>query len=235
MISNLGSFIEEKASSLPNEIDLAGFLSLAFLIASHDSLAISIPALNLWTKILRSETLGQVEAVQPFTPRLLELATTRLIRVHISSLANIPVTDVMRYILQYESMAEDSTNPSVVFLNEDLDTIPERHAFLGNYRRFCSSIVESITRRRPFEAFPFIISNVDNTLSSLYSNEPPFACKSRHSTAHIITHGEAVVEQYKKNSMPFLHVDAQFSVVEAALKGYMKWADANALEPVPVS
>ncbi|KAF8539445.1 armadillo-type protein [Trichophaea hybrida] len=198
MISNLGSFIEDKASSLPNEIDLPGFLGLAFLIASHDSLAISIPALNLWTKILRSEILGQVEAVQPFTPQLLELATTRLIR--------------------YESMDEDSTNPSVIFLNEDLDTIPERHAFLGNYRRFCSSIVESITRRRPFEAFPFIISNVDNTLSSLYSNEPPFT-----------------FEQYKKNSMPFLRVDSQFSVVEAALKGYMKWSDANALEPVPAS
>lgn len=78
---------------------------------------------------------------------------------------------------QYESMDDDSTIPSVVFLNEDLDTIPERHAFLGNYRRFCSSIVECITRRRPFEAFPFIMPNVDNTLSSLYATEPPFACK----------------------------------------------------------
>lgn len=71
-------------------------------------------------------------------------------------------------------MDEESTNPCVVFLNEDLDTIPERHAFLGNYRRFCSSIVESITKRRPFEAFAYIMANVDNTLSSLYSTEPAF-------------------------------------------------------------
>jgi len=35
--------------------------------------------------------------------------------------------------------------------------------------------------------------------------------------------------------MAFLRVDSQFSVVEAALKGYMKWVDNNALEPVPVS
>lgn len=35
--------------------------------------------------------------------------------------------------------------------------------------------------------------------------------------------------------MEFLRVDSQFSVVEAALKGYMKWADNNALEPVLVS
>ncbi|KAI5814832.1 armadillo-type protein [Pyronema omphalodes] len=199
MISNLGSFIEDKSSSpggLPAEVDEAGFLRLAFMIASHSSLAVSIPALNLWTKILRSESMSQHEAVQQFTPQLLELATTRLIR--------------------YENMGEDSEDPSVLFLNEDLDTIPERHAFLGNYRRFCSSVVESITHRRPFEAFPFIISNVDNILNNLYANHPPFT-----------------FERYKKNEMPFLLVDAQFSVVEAALKGYMKWSDANALEAVP--
>jgi len=87
-------------------------------------------------------------------------------------------------------MEEGSKIPSVVFLNEDLDTIPERHAFLGNYRRFCSSIVESITRQRPFEAFPFIMGNVDNTLGSLYASEPPFACK-RHSSStydHCLIH-----------------------------------------------
>lgn len=84
MISNLGSFIEDKSSSpsgLPAEVDEAGFLRLAFMIASHSSLAVSIPALNLWTKILRSESMSQHEAVQQFTPQLLELATTRLIRV----------------------------------------------------------------------------------------------------------------------------------------------------------
>lgn len=31
------------------------------------------------------------------------------------------------------------------------------------------------------------------------------------------------VESYSKISMPILQVDAQFTVVEAALKGYMKW------------
>lgn len=87
MIANLGGFIEDRANSLPNELDLPGFLNLAFLISSHDSLAISIPALNLWTKILRSETLGQIDVVQPFTAQLLELATSRLIRVCILFLA----------------------------------------------------------------------------------------------------------------------------------------------------
>jgi len=94
MIANLGGFIEDRASSLPNEIDLPGFLNLAFMISSHDSLAISIPALNLWTKILRSETLGQIDVVQPFTVQLLELATSRLIRVCIVSAA-FEVTELL--------------------------------------------------------------------------------------------------------------------------------------------
>ncbi|KAA8913607.1 armadillo-type protein [Sphaerosporella brunnea] len=198
MIANLGGFIEDRATTLPNGIDLAGFLSLAFLISSHESLAISIPTMNLWTRILRSDILSHLDAVQRFTPQLLELVAARLIR--------------------YECLEEDSTNPSLVFLDEDLDTIPERHAFLGNYRRFCCSIVESITRRQPFEAFSFIMANVDNTLGALYSNEPPFS-----------------FERYKKNSMAFLQVDAQFSMIEAALRGYIKWVDMNAQEPVPDS
>jgi exportin-5 len=81
MIANLGSFIEDRATALPNGIDLPNFLALTFLISSHDSLAISIPTLNLWTKILRSDILSQLDAVLPFTAQLLELATTRLIKV----------------------------------------------------------------------------------------------------------------------------------------------------------
>ena len=81
MIANLGAFIEERATTLPTEIDLSGFLGLSFLVSSHESLAMSIPTLNLWTKILRSEVLCHNGSVQAFTPQLLELATARLVRV----------------------------------------------------------------------------------------------------------------------------------------------------------
>lgn len=75
-------------------------------------------------------------------------------------------------------MEEANLPASVIYLNEDLDTIPERHAFLGNYRRFCQSIVESITKKRPFEAFPFIMSNADATLSAVYETNTAFSRKS---------------------------------------------------------
>lgn len=89
MISILGGFIEDKASNLSAEIDLQGFLELAFVIATHDSLAISIPVLNLWSKILKSEILVQNKSVQSFTGRLLDLVSARLIRVFINYLLEV--------------------------------------------------------------------------------------------------------------------------------------------------
>jgi len=77
--------------------------------------------------------------------------------------------------VKYESLPEGA-NASLLFLNEDLDTIPERHAFLGNYRRFCSSIVESMVRKRPREAFEFILSRVDVFLNELQAEQPVFRC-----------------------------------------------------------
>ncbi|KAL7270468.1 karyopherin [Rhizina undulata] len=200
MMANLASFVEEKPTRMPQGTDLVAFMRLLFAIASHDSLAVSIPVLNAWTRILRKEYLSESEAVLSLISSLLELTTSRLIR--------------------YEVL-NDESNPNLLFLNEDLDTIPERHAFLGNYRRFCQSIIESMVRRRPFEAFPFILGQVDRSIANLNETQPPFS-----------------LDQYQKNLNIFLQVDAQFTVVDAALKGYMKWIDsltkpsALTLEPV---
>jgi exportin-5 len=42
--------------------------------------------------------------------------------------------------------------------------------------------------------------------------------------------GELIIrlaEKYSKTSIPVLRVDAHFTVVEAALKGYMKWRSTH--------
>ena len=57
-------------------------------------------------------------------------------------------------------------------------------------------------------------------LSSLFSDV------SLHSRYLFIIESNSITdENYDKNNLPFLKVDAQFTVVEAALKGYMKWVD----------
>ncbi|TVY16866.1 Uncharacterized protein LARI1_G004643 [Lachnellula arida] len=190
MMSNLGSFIEQKLSSIPEDCDLPNLLNLFLAIAQSQSLVVSIPILVTWTRLLRSNTLGESPTLTPLIAPLLELCSSRLIR--------------------YEHLPEDSEEASLVFLLEDIDTQPERHAFLGNYRRYSTSIIEAIVRQKQSEAIYHILSQVDHSLQHLYDGRPLFS-----------------VENYSKHSMPVLMVDAHFTVVEAALKGYMKWRSTH--------
>src|SRR5579859_6809252 len=126
MMSNLGGFIDQKNSSIPEDCDLPNLLNLLLTIAQSQSFVVSIPILVTWTRLLRSSTFGASPTMTALIGPLLELCSSRLIR--------------------YESMPEDSDDPSLIFLLEDIDTIPERHAFLGNYRRYSVQIIESIVR-----------------------------------------------------------------------------------------
>ena len=186
MIFNIGRLLEERPSYIPQDSDLSGFFRLLLNIVRNQSLHVSIPALHLWVKLLNSEKIGSSPAVTALIPDLLETCSHRLIR--------------------YEALPEDSSNPSIMFLNEDVDTMPERHAFLGNYTRFCNQIVETIVQAQPADALLHILGQADQVLDHLYDGEPAFS-----------------VQTYTKTSVPLLRLDAQFTVIEAALKGYSKW------------
>ena len=153
-MSNLGSYIDQKISAIPEDCDLPNLLNLFLAIAESQSFVISIPVLVTWTRLLRSETIGGSPTINPLIAPLLQLCSSRLIR--------------------YENVPEDSDDPSLVFLLEDIDTIPERHAFLGNYRRYAVQIIELIVRQKQSEAIYHILSQVDNALRHLYDGQPPF-------------------------------------------------------------
>ena len=186
LVFNIGRLLEERPSFIPENSDLSGFFGLLLSIVKSQSLHVSIPALHLWVKLLNSEKIGSSPAVTNLIPDLLETCSHRLIR--------------------YEALSEDSSNPSITFLNEDVDTMPERHAFLGNYTRFCNQIVETIVQAQPVDALYHILGQADRVLDHLYDGEPAFS-----------------IPAYTKTSVPLLRLDAQFSVIEAALKGYSKW------------
>jgi exportin-5 len=155
MISNLGSFIEQKISAIPEDCDLPNLLNLFLAIAQSQGFVVSIPVLVTWTRLLRSDTIGGSPTITPLIAPLLELSSSRLLR--------------------YESMPEDSDDPSLIFLLEDIDTVPERHAFLGNYRRYSVQIIEIIVRQKQSEAIYHILSQVDQSLQRLYADQPPFS------------------------------------------------------------
>ena len=155
MMSNLGSLIEPKTSVIPENCDLPNLLNLFLAIAQSKSFVISIPVLVTWTRLLRSDAIGSSPTMTPLIAPLLELCSSRLIR--------------------YESMPEDSEDPSLIFLLEDIDTIPERHAFLGNYRRYCVQIIESIVRQKQSEAIYHILGQVGQSMQHLYDGQAPFS------------------------------------------------------------
>ncbi|KAK6498056.1 hypothetical protein TWF506_004300 [Arthrobotrys conoides] len=186
MVSHLGTTVEERYSSMPSDADLSEFLLLLFEFAKQESLTVSQHNVNAFARILRKEGIRDHQTIHALAPQLVQFCDERLIR--------------------YESLPTDSQNPSYLFLFEDFETMPERHAFLGNYRRYISSIIDSLVRRRPFEVFPFILQNLDAAISQMLKDMPPIT-----------------PENYIKNSDFFLKTDAKFTVVDAALKGYIRW------------
>ncbi|OTA95983.1 hypothetical protein M434DRAFT_393279 [Hypoxylon sp. CO27-5] len=190
VISFLGTYMDRRFNVLPNDsdrIDFQGFLRLLLLITQSRSLVVSIPVLVTWTRLLNNRSLGpNIADIPAFIGPLLECCSSRLVR--------------------YENLPEDTQDPTFLFLLEDTDTIPERHAFLGNYRRYSSQVIESIVQLKIKDAMQHILGQTENVLEHLYDNAPAFD-----------------MANYSKTSESVLRVDTQATVIEAALKGFGKW------------
>ncbi|KAK4216384.1 putative importin beta-related nuclear transport receptor, partial [Rhypophila decipiens] len=195
MMSYLGNYLERKFTSIPPQNNVQGFMELLIQITQSQSLVVSIPVLVTWTRLLSHRSVGPAAASRTsLILPLLELCSARLIR--------------------YESLPEDTDDPTYTFLLEDTDTVPERHAFLGNYRRYSCQIIESIVQLKLKDAFSHILGQAENTFQTLYANQPPLDPAN-----------------YSKSSMSVLRVDAHATVVEAALKGYTKWRSNQEKSP----
>jgi exportin-5 len=187
MLSCLGSYLDRKFSvASQGAADIDGFLHLLLLVVQSPSLVVSIPALVTWVRLLNNKLIGPHMANSHLIGPLLENCCSRLIR--------------------YENLPEDTREPTYLFLSEDTDTIPERHAFLGNYRRYSSQVIELVVQLKLSEAIYHVLGQAENMLQHLYDGQPPLDPAT-----------------YNKDSMPVLRVDAHFTVIESALKGYMKW------------
>jgi exportin-5 len=170
---------------IPPAAEVQSFLHFLLQVVQSQSLVVSIPVLVTWTKLLNNRSLGPSIAKSSLVASLLEVCSSRLVR--------------------YESLPEDTEDPTLLLLMEDTDTIPERHAFLGNYRRYSSQVIESIVELTLSDAINHILGQTENVLQHMYDGLPPFNPAN-----------------YAKNSMPYLRVDAQFTVIESALKGYVR-------------
>lgn len=153
MISCVGNYLDRKYAFIPPQVDIQDFLKLLIEVVQSQSLVVSIPILVTWTRLLNHRSLGPAIGKTDMVLPLLDGTSARLLR--------------------YENLPEDTEDPTFVLLMEDTDTIPERHAFLGNYRRYSCSIIESIVQLRLTDAFQYILSQAENALQTLYEGQPP--------------------------------------------------------------
>lgn len=153
MLSALADYYERKAGSVPREAASNDFLQLLVHVAQSPSLMVSIPVLASWTRMLTHGALGRSEMLSSVVGPLLELCSSRLIR--------------------YESLPDDSNDPTFLFLLEDTDTMPERHAFLGNYRRYSAIVIENIVQLRLHEAMSHILRSTEEVLVQLQAGQQP--------------------------------------------------------------
>ncbi|KAJ9134810.1 Nuclear import and export protein Msn5 [Pleurostoma richardsiae] len=186
MLSCIGNYLDRKFDTMPPGVDIQAFLDLLLTVVQSQSLVVSIPVLVTWTRLLQNRSLGPAIAKTRLIGPLLVVCSSRLVR--------------------YESLPEDTQDPTYILLMEDTDTVPERHAFLGNYRRYSSQVIENVVQLTLSDAISYILDQADNVLRHLYDGQPPLNPST-----------------YTKNSMPYLRVDGQLTVIESALKGYVKW------------
>ena len=186
MLYNLSGLLRHHPDQVPDTCDLEAFFELLAEVLRSPSLQISIPILHLWTQIFCSPVYRNAPTVIRLSGPLLELCSDRLIR--------------------YESFPESTVDPIVRILNTDFDTIPEKHAFLGNYHRFCTTLIELIVEFHSTDALPYLLQRTTARMDQFI--------RAQSSTM--------LGQEYSKSSLPLLRLDADFSVVEAALRGYMR-------------
>ena len=199
LLSTLADAIAQHPQLLEGEkLDIPAFFDLMLVVLQSKSLVISIPVLHSWTKLMAVQDTTIIDLVFQALGVLIQTCSARLLR--------------------YEAVsdAENSDDEVVQFLLEDFDTVPERHAFLGNYRRYCVNVIQNITRTRPLEALGHVLGQMREMLET-----GPYTGGHGFDSA-----------TYSKTALPVLQFDAQYQVVSSALKGYAMWlADIGTVSP----
>lgn len=186
LMSLLSDLVVQYAPPDAGNYDLGPFLQFLIVIAEHQSLIVSIPVVHSWVKLLEVPVWRKQPAVLQCIGPLLQLVSQRLI--------------------QYDQLPEDTQEPAVIFVNEEIELFPERQGFYANYRRLCSAVLEWICYAQLEEAMEAVLKRADVLLDEIHALEEHFD-----------------PEKYERISMLSLRADAYFTMVDAAFKGLDRW------------
>lgn len=158
-MSVLGDAVAQNPDLLETADSLNALFDLLALAVQSESFVVSIPALHSFTKLLASKDAQVSNAVNQRLGLLLGICSGRLVR--------------------FEALGQESEMPIIAYLNDEFETLPELHAFLGNYRRYCVTIIEGIVCAMPREAVTYILDQTVQMVNNICRDfEPPFESRS---------------------------------------------------------
>lgn len=147
MLSILGDAAAQNPQLLEGEAERFAFLDLLLSVFQSQSLLVSIPILHSFTRLLQPQDSPVAKIINQRAGLFVQICTARM--------------------LKYESLPADSQDPAMLYLNEDFENLPELHAFLGNYRRYCVSIIETIGQTVPRESLEYILDESASMLQKV--------------------------------------------------------------------
>lgn len=176
-------------------LNVSPFLSFLINIAQHDSLIVSIAGVHAWDRLLATPSWRRTNAVSECVSALLMVVSPRL--------------------LQYDQIAEDETDdPCVIFVVEEIEIYPERQGFFMNYRKLCASVVEWVCYVHLEQAVEYTLTQVDEGLASISKEDAKFN-----------------PADYKRITPLSLRADGQFSIADAAFRALDKSLSTAARHP----
>lgn len=185
MVSYLAGLLVHTSHDYIVDQDTSAFLEFMVEICQHESLIVSIPTTHAWVKILGSGKWRKSSSVAACVGPLLRFACQRTI--------------------QYDLLGDDSDEPAVVFVNDEIELSTERSGFFLNYRRLCYQIIELICYTHMTQAIPYLVSQVDTELDALQQVDSTFS-----------------PAEFAQSRIS-IRLDAQFSNVESAFRGFFVW------------
>ena len=185
-LAELMSLLSDLMTRLPppetTDLDVSAFLQFMIHVARHDSLIVSIAAIHSWERLFTMPAWRRTDVVSSCVSSLLGMVLPRLI--------------------QYDQMPDDTDEPAVVFVAEEIEIFPERQGFFLNYRRLCGSVIEWVCYVHLEQAVDFVLSQINTAMNSIKQED-----------------GVLDLNGYRRISLRGLRAESQFSIAEAAFRG----------------
>lgn len=170
------------------DIELASVLDLVLKTWQHSSLIISGMSNNFWCSLLRDDRLNDHPHVTSRLVQILQIGSQGLLHFEDARLRMLRGSELQMY------------------LDLDLESTPDLHAFCGNYRRFAFDIVRMVVFKRPKDATEWIREQVMNFFAREYVDTTD-------------------LNQVAKTSAMYLAAENKFALVEASLRGVQRFKE----------